>query len=148
MRRFCLLLFFLACAPAPLPPAAAPADIAKLTALRRRPEVSEAISEISAAMAKGHVEKLVSFGTRHTLSDTSSKTRGIGAARTWIKSELERYASGRSGELAMQVAFDAHTQPADGARIPREAEIVNVVAVLPGAMPEARARRYYVVGHY
>jgi Zn-dependent M28 family amino/carboxypeptidase len=48
----------------------------------------------------------------------------------------------------MQVAFDAHTQPADGARIPRETEIVNVVAVLPGAMPEARARRYYVVGHY
>src|SRR5262245_58308201 len=100
------------------------------------------MAAISPTTAKRHVDTLVRFGTRHTLSETSSRTRGTGAARAWIKAELERYAaaSGRPADLAMAVSFDVHTQPADGARLPRATEIVNVVAVLPGAMPEARAR--------
>lgn len=92
----------------------------------------------------------MSFGTRHTLSDTISDTRGIGAARRWLKSELEAYgrASPRTGSAAMQVSFESHVQPADGKRVPHDTEIVNVMAVLPGTMPEASARRYYVVAHY
>jgi Zn-dependent M28 family amino/carboxypeptidase len=93
---------------------------------------------------KHDVETLAAFGTRHTLSDATSRDRGIGAARAWILSELQRAAAG----TPMHVELEAHVQAADGKRIVRDTEVVDVVAVLPGAMPEASARRYYVVGHY
>jgi Zn-dependent M28 family amino/carboxypeptidase len=93
---------------------------------------------------KRDVETLAAFGTRHTLSDTGSKTRGIGAARLWILSELQRAAVGTS----LQVELQPHLQPSDGKRVLEDTDIEDVVAVLPGAMPEASARRYYVVGHY
>jgi len=93
---------------------------------------------------KRDVETLAAFGTRHTLSDITSPTRGIGAARTWIFAELQRAAVG----TRMTVALEPHAQPADGNRVPRDTDIEDVVAVLPGAMPEATRRRYYVVGHY
>jgi hypothetical protein len=112
--------------------------------------VAPVLEEISPDRLGADVRTLVGFGTRHTLSETTSNERGIGAARRWIKGELERYAhaSGRTGSDSMTVSFDAYTQAPDGKRIPREVEIVNVMAVLPGKMPEAVTRRYYVVGHY
>ncbi|MEE9218880.1 MAG: M28 family peptidase, partial [Acidobacteriota bacterium] len=112
--------------------------------------VRDMLAEISPQSVKSAVERLVSFGTRHTLSDVDSPARGIGAARLWIKSELERYATGAGAEdgSAMKVYFDRHTQAPDGDRVDREVEIVNVVAELPGTLPEARERRYYVIGHY
>lgn len=103
------------------------------------------MSAITADSAKRTDEKLVSFGTRHTLSDTSSPTRGIGAARNWIKEELERYAAAGGGRL--QVSFEEFEAP-KGKRIPAPTPVMNIVAVLPGTMPQAAARRYYVVGHY
>jgi len=93
------------------------------------------------------VARLVGFGTRHTLSATDSQTRGIGAARAWIRDELTRHAAARS-EDPMRVRFDAHRLEPDGKRIDRPVDVINVIAELPGVMPEARARRYYVVGHY
>ncbi len=108
------------------------------------------LGEVSAARLKQDVAALVAFGTRHTLSETESATRGIGAARRWIKAEMERAAaaSGRRGEEAMQVAFDSHRVEPDGKRVTRAVDVVNVVAVLPGSQPQSAARRYYVVGHY
>ena len=101
------------------------------------------LARIEPAGIQRNIEKLVSFGTRHTLSDTVSQTRGIGAARRWIKSEMERCAALSDGR--MTVAFDSHTQPAGG-RIPQPVEIVNVVATLKGkAVPE---RVIVVSGHY
>lgn len=96
------------------------------------------------------VERLAGFGTRHTLSDTTSESRGIGAARRWIRAEFERIAaaSGREGALAPRVWFDTHLVEPDGRRISRPVEVVNVVCELPGAMVEARGRLYYVIGHY
>jgi Zn-dependent M28 family amino/carboxypeptidase len=124
--------------PAPAPPASASSTPAPR---RAPPEVGATLSAVDAARAEQDVRTLAAFGTRHTLSDTTSPTRGIGAARAWLKSELAR-------EPALTVSFDAHALAADGSRVPRPIELVNVMAVLPGAMPEARARRYYVVGHY
>jgi len=112
----------------PIPPADAPL-------------AADAIARVSAARAKGHVDKLAGFGTRHTLSDTASTTRGIGAARRWLKQELE--AAGPD----LTVSFETF-QAAKSVRLPDGAEIVNVVGVIPGSMPEAAGRRYYVVGHY
>ena len=112
--------------------------------------VSAMLAEISPEHVKLDVESLVAFGTRHTLSDTESDTRGIGAARRWILKEFEKTAllSGRSGEDAMRVFFDEHTYGPDQRRVPVETQIVNVVAELPGSMPAARHRTYYVIGHY
>ena len=108
-------------------------------------QIDKIVSEISPARIQATIAKLVSFGTRHTLSDTVSETRGIGAARRWIKSELERCGAASGGRL--QVAFDTFTQPA-GARMTQPAELMNVVATLPGTQAQSRERMYVVSGHY
>ena len=103
--------------------------------------LSPLLASVRPARMGEDVARLAGFGTRHTLSDTTSKDRGIGAARTWIRDELARVPG-------VDVSLEAHVVPADGKRIPRDTEIVDVVGVIPGAMPAAAARRYYVVGHY
>lgn len=138
-------------APSQVAPPAVPAPRADATPASPPPaDVGLMLAEVSPANVKRTVDALAAFGTRHTLSDTKSTTRGIGAARAWIKAEMDRAAaeSGRTGDDAVAVSFDAHVVPPDGRRVTREVEVVNVVAVVPGAMPAARARRYYVMGHY
>lgn len=104
--------------------------------------IDRIVSDISARRIEANIRKLASFGTRNSLSDTESPTRGIGAARRWIHEELRRCAGER-----LEVAFDEHpVEP--GPRIPRPTRIVNVVATLPGTQPESRARTYVVSGHY
>ncbi|HXH05162.1 MAG TPA: M20/M25/M40 family metallo-hydrolase [Vicinamibacterales bacterium] len=97
--------------------------------------IVDAISEERLAML---LRRLVAFETRHTLSAPDSAERGIGAARRWIRDELAR-ASPR-----LQVAFDTHRLAPQGDRVPREVELQNVVAMLPGRSP----RRIYVTAHY
>ena len=123
--------------------AAAPAAVPDTA--KRQAEIDAVVREISPQRIRGYVEKLVSFGTRHTMSETESETRGIGAARRWIKSELERCGAAAGGRL--QVAFDSHVHPVM-ARLSRPTEIVNVVATLPGTQAEAKDRIYVVSGHY
>ena len=112
--------------------------------------VQRVVADISPERVMGDVETLAGFGTRHTLSDTASDTRGIGAARRWLAEEFERAVadSGRTGDLAPVIRFDTHAVAADGQRVVRDVDVVNVVCELPGAMPEARTRLYYVLGHY
>lgn len=93
------------------------------------------------------IDRLVAFGTRHTLSETESDTRGIGAARRWLASEFERYAR-EAGRDDVTVTLESHTVPADGRRITQEAEVVNVVCTIPGSDPSSRDRLYYLVAHY
>jgi hypothetical protein len=107
--------------------------------------IEKIVAEVSAQRIGRYMRTLAGFGTRHTMSDTTSDTRGIGAARRWIKQELERCNAQSGGRL--QIAFDSHVAPA-GPRLPQETEIVNVVATLPGAQPESHARIYVVGGHY
>ena len=61
----------------------------------RQADVDAIVREISPQRIHAYVDKLVSFGTRHTMSGTASDTRGIGAARRWIKAELERCGAGK-----------------------------------------------------
>ena len=89
------------------------------------------ISDVSAARIEKDVRKLVSFGTRNTFSDTVSDTRGIGAARRWIKSEFENISEDCDGCMNVFYQKDLVT-PKDGDRIPKEAWIVNVVAIQKG----------------
>lgn len=107
------------------------------------------LAAIDPANLRRSVDTLAGFGTRHTLSDTVSDTQGIGAARRWVRDEFERVTagSGRGGDLAVWVEFDPHTVEADGRRISRAVEVVNVVCTIPGADPASRDRLYYVLAH-
>jgi hypothetical protein len=124
---------------------AAPAIAAAPDTTRHQAQIDQIVKEISPARIEGYIDKLASFRTRHTMSDTVSETEGIGAARRWIKSELERCGAAQGGRL--QVAFDSHITPVS-ARISRPTEIVNVVATLPGTQPASVDRMYVVSGHY
>jgi hypothetical protein len=101
------------------------------------PRIAKIVSSVSVDSLQSLVEKLAGFGTRHTLSDGASKTRGIGAARQWILDELTRTSP------RLKVAFDAHAVAPQG-RITRAVDLRNVVAVLPGKSQ----RRIYVTAHY
>lgn len=109
------------------------------------PQIAESAQEVSPKNIEATIRKLVSFGTRHTLAETVSDTRGIGAARRWIQSEFEGISKATGGRL--QVTTDTFTQPA-GFRNPQPVEVVNVVATLPGSQPESKDRIYVVSGHY
>lgn len=105
------------------------------------PTAGEVMASITPEYVRATVDRLAAFGTRHSLSDAEHPSRGIGAARRWLKSELESFGGG------LEVSFEEFEPPVGG-RIGRPVKFVNVVAVLPGTMPEAAGRRYYVVGHY
>lgn len=107
-------------------------------------QISKMVDEVSAKNIEATVRKLVSFKSRNTLSDTTSKTTGIGAARNWIKAEMERYAAASGGR--MKVEFDTFTQPAGG-RIDKPTVLKNVLAILKGTDPND-TRIYMVSGHY
>ncbi|MES2417910.1 MAG: M20/M25/M40 family metallo-hydrolase [Bacteroidota bacterium] len=111
----------------------------------RDPNISSMVNEVSSANLEKIIAKLVSFKTRHTLSDTTSKTTGIGAARTWIKNEFETYGAHSGGRL--QVTYDTFLQAADGRRIKEPVVLKNVMAILPGTDPNDK-RMLMVSGHY
>jgi hypothetical protein len=113
------------------------------------PRIGTALKEISPARIQDDIEKLVSFGTRSTISaqDPASIAagRGIGAAREWIKSQFERYSKDCGG--CLEVKTDAFMQ-APAERISQPTAITNVYALLKGADPEAAKRIVLVTGHY
>jgi hypothetical protein len=99
------------------------------------PQIIPMLMEIAEAPSPDRIEKdikiLVGFGTRHTLSDTTSETRGIGAARRWIKSEFERISDDCGG--CLEVNYQRSLVPAEGnRRIPGDTWVVNVLAVQRG----------------
>jgi len=113
--------------------------------IKQDQEIKKMVDEVSAQNIEMIVRKLVTFETRHSLSDTISATKGIGAARNWIKTELERYSKASGGRL--RVEFDTFTQPADGRRIASPTVMKNVLGILPGTDP-ADDRVFIVSGHY
>lgn len=113
------------------------------------PQIAAAIRQVSAERLQQTVDKLVSLGTRSTLSaqeDNSIKAgKGVGAAREWIKSEFERYSKDCGG--CLEVKTDSFLeQPAD--RIPKPTQITNVYAVLRGTDAKQAERIVLVTGHY
>jgi hypothetical protein len=113
------------------------------------PKIVAALKEVSAERIRSNIEKLVSFGTRSTLSAQDpasiSSGRGIGAAREWVRSEFETYSKDCNG--CLEVKTDSFTEgPAD--RIPQPTQITNVYAVLKGSDPESAKHIVLVTGHY
>jgi hypothetical protein len=113
------------------------------------PEIAAALKDISAARIQQTLEKLVSFGTRSTLSvnnpGANTSDQGIVAARKWIKSEFERYSADCGG--CLEVKTDTFIQPV-APRVPQPAELENVYAILRGTDPAQAKRIFLVTGHY
>ncbi len=89
------------------------------------------VDKVSSSRIEQDIKKLVSFGTRHTLSDTLSEHRGIGAARRWIKSEFDQISKNCNGCLEVFYQKNYFT-PKDGDRIVKPVWINNVVAIQKG----------------
>ena len=89
------------------------------------------IDSVSSERIENDVKTLVNFGTRHTLSDTLSKSRGIGAARRWIKSEFDNISKDCNGCLDVFYQKN-YFEPKDGERIVKPVWINNVVAIQRG----------------
>lgn len=113
------------------------------------PRIAAALQQISAQRVQEDITKLVSFGTRLTLSaqdvQSISAGKGIGAAREWIKAQFEQYSKGCGG--CLEVKTDSFTeQPME--RISKPTDITNVYAVLKGTDPAQAKRIVLVTGHY
>ncbi len=126
------LLLLLAVAPTPAaapdtPPSEAP-----------NPAVARIVAAVDDQRLLSTVETLAGFGTRNLYSATDSKTRGTGAARAWLAERM------RTISPRMQVTLDRHRLAAQGGRIEKPVDLVNVVGVLPGTS----SRRIIVSGHY
>jgi hypothetical protein len=112
--------------------------------LKAEAMIAKALRNVSAEHIRQLDLKLVSFGTRHTMSATEGPL-GIGAARAWIKEEFERI-SKDCGDC-LEVQTDEFTQPVSD-RIDRPTQIVNVYAIQRGTDPEQAKRIFLVTGHY
>ncbi|MEU8800390.1 M20/M25/M40 family metallo-hydrolase [Spirillospora sp. NPDC048819] len=106
-------------------------------------ELRGLLREIDQDRIEANVRKLVSFGTRHTLSAQDDPDRGIGAARDWMLAEMQRYAAASGGRMTAELQSYIQ-EPAS--RIPVPTRITNVVATLRGSA--APGRIYVVSGHY
>ncbi|MEZ4703153.1 MAG: M28 family peptidase [Rhodothermales bacterium] len=120
MRLLLLLLF------------AAPAAAQTVPPLREDPRMYDIAQAASAQRIEQDIRRLAGFGTRNTLSDTLSDTRGIGAARRWVKAEFDAIAAACGG--CLEVTYQRNLVPAEGnSRIPQDTWVVNVVAIQRGA---------------
>jgi len=122
---------------------------AGITPAAADPQIAAALKEVSAQRIQANIEKLVSFGTRSTISAQDEASiaagHGIGAAREWIKSEFERYSKDCGG--CLEIKTDSFTeQPAE--RIPKATQITNIYAVLKGTDTANAKRIVLVTGHY
>jgi Zn-dependent M28 family amino/carboxypeptidase len=95
-----------------------------------RSALASVSADVSETSLRGFIEKMVSFGTRHTLSDQVSDTRGIGAARRWVESEFRKMSADCSTCLEVITVQDTVTAPP---RVPSPTVIANAVAIQRGA---------------
>ena len=117
------ILFFLFCS----------AVLSAQQTVNNDPEIENYVSQISADSLKSHIQKLVSFGTRHTMSSTTDKKQGIGAARSWVLSKFRTYAKNSGGR--MEVFLQNQDIQPDGKRINKVTNLGNSVAILRGTDP-------------
>lgn len=107
--------------------------IPNLVSAQTDPQLYEIIEAVSAERIEKDIRRLANFGTRHTLSDTLSETRGIGAARRWIKAEFEKISADCGN--CLEVFYQRSLVPAEGnRRFDVDTWVVNVVAIQKGQL--------------
>ena len=95
------------------------------------PRMYNIINEVSAERIEHDIRTLANFGTRNTLSDTVSETRGIGAARRWIKAEFDKVNASCGG--CLEVTYQKSlVKKGTNSRITRDVMVVNVLAIQRG----------------
>ena len=107
------------------------------------PEIAKMVKEVSAKNIEATIRKLVSFGTRSTLSDQNDPNRGIGAARDWIYGQFQKISADCGNCLTVEK--QSFLQPKAN-RVPEPTTLTNVVATLKGTTDPDRV--YVVSGHY
>ena len=95
------------------------------------PRIYDIVAAVSADRIEADIRTLAGFGTRNTFSDTLSDTRGIGAARRWIKAQFDEISRASGGKLEVYYDHMMLTQE-QSSRIPHDVEIVSVVAIQRG----------------
>ncbi len=102
------------------------------------PRIHDIVAAVSADRIESDIRTLVGFGTRNTLSDTLSPTRGIGAARRWIKAEFDRISAACGNCLNVFYLGETFEAGAGRLRDDQDTRIVNVVAVQRGTTDPGR----------
>ncbi|MCW3074703.1 MAG: peptidase [Flaviaesturariibacter sp.] len=110
----------------------------------RDAEIESMVKEISADSLKSYINTMVTFGTRNTLSTTTDKKVGIGAAREWVVQKFKEFGKASNGRLTAYV--DTTTLPADGRRVNVPTNLGNAMAILKGTDP-TDDRIYLISGH-
>ncbi len=114
------------------------------TTVNRNADIDKMVKSVNQDSLKAYISKMVAFGTRNTLSDIKSKTKGIGAARNWVVGKFNQFAKQTDGRLTAYL--DTITFKSDGKRVDQPTLLGNAVAVLKGT--DANDKRVYVVsGH-
>jgi len=114
------------------------------TIIQRDPAISQMVSEVSKDSLQSYIKKLVTFGTRSTLSTQNNPARGIGAARNWVLSRFNEFARESGGR--MEAKIDTVTLQPDNRRVNRTLLLGNVVARLKGTDP-TDDRIFIISGH-
>ncbi len=112
--------------------------------INRDIEIEQMVGAVSADSLNAYINQLVRFGTRSTLSSTTDKRRGIGAARQWVVDKFSEFAKESGGRLTAFV--DTTTLQPDGRRVNRAVNLGNAMAVLKGT-DNADDRIYIISGH-
>ena len=117
--------------------------VSSLAAFAQYKTINPRVQEVVAAVSEEHIattmKKLETFGTRNISSSTTDPAHGVGAARQWILDEFKSYSP------RLEVKFDKYRIKAGG-RVPKDIELWNVIAVLPGkTQPDTQI---VVSGHY
>ncbi|HEY0995218.1 MAG TPA: HAD family acid phosphatase [Gemmatimonadaceae bacterium] len=101
------------------------------------PRIHDVVASASPARIEADIRRLVAFGTRHTLSDTMSTTRGIGAARRWIYDEFRRISASCGGCLEVRYVSEV-VKGNPQSRIRQDLNVVNVIAIQRGKVDPNR----------
>lgn len=114
------------------------------TVITRDPQIEAMVKEVSADSLKSYITRLVSFGTRNTLSTQTDPKRGIGAARNWVLMRFNEFAKQSGGRLS--AIIDTTTLQKDGRRVDTTLLLGNVVATLKGT-DASDDRIFLISGH-
>lgn len=113
--------------------------------IKPNPAIQKLTREISAARIESDIRKLVSFGTRNTLSEQNNPARGIGAARDWIFGEFQKISVDCGNCLTVEKQSFVQ-EPTQNRRVLEPTTLTNVYAILKGTTDPDRV--YVVSGHY
>ena len=114
------------------------------TTIQRDPEIENMTKEVNADSLQSYIKTMVAFGTRSTVSSTTDRKKGIGAAREWVLTKFNQFAATSGGRLTAFV--DTSTYAGDGRRVKTPINLGNTVATLKGTDPNDN-RIFIISGH-